>query len=243
MRITQLEPQARRPDRWNLALDGAFAFGLDSAVVVEYGLAVGQDLPPATVEQLRAAAADHDLYAAALRFLAPRPRSRAEVRRRLLRPRPVSPRATPALASRPPADPAAVERTLDRLASDGYLDDHDFASYWVDNRERFSPRGARALSAELRQRGVDRATVDAATEPVRDAERALAAGRQRLRALAGLDYRAFNDRLGPFLLRRGFGYEVARAAVRQLWAEFHGDQPSGDDDAGDDADTDGSFDE
>lgn len=239
MRITQLEPQARRPDRWNLALDGAFAFGLDGAVVAAHGLAVGQELTPDTVERLRSAAAEHDLYAAALRFLAPRPRSRAEVRRRLLRPRPTSPRANPARASRPPADLAAVERVLDRLTGEGYLDDRDFAGFWVENRERFSPRGARALAAELRQRGVDRATVDAATDPDRDAERALAAGRQKLRTLAGLEYRAFNDRLGPFLLRRGFGYEVARATVRALWAETHGDERAEADDAND-ADEDAS---
>lgn len=231
MHITQLEPQARRPDRWNLSLDGAFAFGLDGAVVIAHGLAVGQELTPATVARLRSAAAEHDLYAAALRFLAPRPRSRAEVRRRLLRPRPISPRANPARVNRPPADPAAIERVLDRLTSEGYLDDRDFAGFWVENRERFSPRGARALAAELRLRGVDRATVEAATDPDRDAERALAAGRQKLRAFAGLDYRAFHDRLGPFLLRRGFGYEVTRATVRALWTETHAGQPA-DDDAG-----------
>ena len=223
MRITQLEPQIRRPDRWNLSLDGAFAFGLDGAVVVEEGLAVGQELTPAAVERLRAAAAERDLYAAALRFLAPRPRSRAEVRRRLLRPRP----------KHPSADAGAVERVLERLTRDGYLDDRDFAGFWVENRERFSPRGARALAAELRQRGVDRATGEAATDPDRDAERALAAGRQKLHTLAGLDYQAFRDRLGPFLLRRGFGYDVARTAVRQLWDEARGDH-SADDDTPDD---------
>ena len=219
MRITQLEPQTRRPDRWNLSLDGAFAFALGTAVVAAHNLAVGQELTPAAVERVRVAAAEHDLYAAALRFLAPRPRSRAEVRRRLLRPRP----------KHPPTDPVAVEHVLDRLAADGYLDDHDFASFWVENRERFSPRGARALAAELRQRGVDRATVEAATQPDRDGERALEAGRQKLRTVAGLDYQAFRDRLGAFLLRRGFGYDTARTAVRQLWAESHGDDRGADD--------------
>jgi regulatory protein len=209
MIVTALEPQERRPDRWNLLLDGAFAFALDGAVVVAEALAVGQTLAPADVERLRRAGQEQDLLAAALHFLAPRPRSRAEVRRRLTRARPH--RSLP--------DAALVERVLARLEASGVLDDRDFASFWVENRDRFNPRSARALGMELRQRGVDRETVEVTTEPERDAERALAAGRQKLRALAGLDYPTFRDRLGPFLLRRGFDYPTARETVRQLWAE------------------------
>jgi regulatory protein len=211
MKVTGLDPQARRPDRWNVALDGAYAFALDGAVIVAEGLMLGQNLTPEDVARLRAVGAAQDLYAAGLRFLAPRPRSRAEVRRRLLCPRP----------GHPPPAVQAVERALDRLESEGLLDDRAFADFWVDNRERFSPRSAHALGMELRQRGVDAATVAATTEPERDFDRALAAGRQKLRALAAADYPTFRDRLGSFLLRRGFSFAMARAAVRQLWAETH----------------------
>jgi regulatory protein len=217
VRITALEPQAHQPDRWNLSLDGAFVFALDGAVVVREGLGVGLELAEDDVERLHATAREQDLYAAALRFLAPRPRSRAEVRRRLLRPRPKH--------ELPSA--AAVEGVLERLERDGYLNDADFAAFWVENRERFSPRSARALGVELRQRGIARETVDAATAPELDEERALAAGRSRLYALRGLEFQAFRERMGAFLVRRGFGYEVAGRAVRQLWAESGGSHSAG----------------
>jgi regulatory protein len=215
MKVTALEPQIRRTDRWNVSLDGAFAFALDGAVVVAEGLVVGLELTPDDVARLRAAGEEQDLLAAGLRFLAPRPRSRAEVRRRLLRPRPRQ--------SAP--DGRAVDRVLERLEASGLLDDRAFADFWVENRERFSPRSAHALGMELRQRGVDAKTVHETTEPERDSERALAAGRQKLRSLAGVDYSTFRDRLGPFLLRRGFSFAVARTAVRQMWEEAHGGEP------------------
>jgi regulatory protein len=221
MRITALEPQAHQPDRWNLSIDGAFAFGLDGAVVVREGLGIGLELSRVDMERLRALAQEHDLFSAALRFLAPRPRSRAEVRRRLLRPRP----------QREPPATAAVERVLGQLEHAGYLNDEEFAAFWVENRERFSPRSARALGMELRQRGVARETVDAATSPELDEERALAAGRTRLRTMGGLDFQRFRERMGAFLVRRGFGYEVSGRAVRQLWAELGGDRSAGDGDA------------
>jgi regulatory protein len=218
VRITSLEPQAHQPDRWNLHIDGAFALALDGAVVVRERLHAGRELTDNELERLRAAAQEQDLYAAALHFLAPRPRSRTEVRRRLLRPHPK--RAAPSAA--------AIERVLEQLERAGYLNDQDFAAFWVDNRERFSPRSARALGVELRQRGIARETVEAATAPELDEERALAAGRARLRACTGLDFKSFRERMGGFLLRRGFSYGVAGPVVRQLWAESGGDRSAGD---------------
>ncbi len=228
MKIPALEPQARHPGRWNVALDGAFAFGVDDAIVVSEGLAVGDELPAADVERIQGREAERKLLDAAVRFLTPRPRSRAEVRRRLLRPHPRRPTPPP---------PEAVERILDRLEQLGLLSDRDFAGFWVENRERFSPRSARALTQELRQRGVERELAAAVADPQRDEERALAAGRQKLRALAGVDFPTFRDRLGPFLLRRGFSYGVARTAVRQLWEEARGAAPGdgAEDGGGDDA--------
>lgn len=215
MRITKIEPQARDPDRYNIYIDGVFALGLDAAIVVAEGLSTDLKLTEADVERLRALEGERKLFDAAVRFLAPRPRSRAEVRRRLLTPRP----------KQPLPDRDAVDRVLDRLERLGMLNDRDFAEFWVENRERFSPRSARALGQELRLKGVPRDTVDEVSRPERDEERAVEAGRQRLRSLANADYATFRTRLGQFLLRRGFGYGAASAAVRQLWAETRGDQP------------------
>lgn len=217
--ITALEPQARHPDRYNLSLDGRFACGLDGALVVAEGLHIGQELDAAALARLQALSDERRLFDAALRFLGPRPRSRAEVRRRLVMPR----RDQPS----PPAE--VVDRVLNRLQELDMLDDRAFADFWVENRERFSPRSARALSQELRQHGVDRDTVEAVSAPARDDERALAAGRPRLRSLANADYVTFRTRLGQFLLRRGFSYGVAQTAVRALWEEAHDDDAAPDD--------------
>lgn len=216
MKITAIEPQAHHPDRYNIALDGRFAFGLDAAVIVAEGLTVGRELTSDDIARLRVADDERKLLDAALHFLAPRPRSRVEVRRRLLTPK--RNRALPSAE--------AVDRVLDRLEQMGLLDDREFAGFWVENRERFSPRSSRALGQELRQRGVSRETVEEVSDPDRDEERALAAARQRLRTVADADYETFRTRLGQFLLRRGFSYTVARAVVRQLWEETHGGDTS-----------------
>jgi regulatory protein len=220
MRITAIQPQSRRSGRYNLYVDGNFALALGPSLVVDLGLAVGEEVSEAELVQLRSQVEERDLFERSLRFLAPRPRSRAEVRRRLLAPRPQHPLPNPEL----------VERVLDRLEGLELQDDRQFADFWVENRERFSPRSARALSFELRQHGVTREVIEQASSSDRDEERALAAGRQRLRSFSPThppSYEDFRTRLGQFLLRRGFSYGVARHVVRQLWEELgaEGDAP------------------
>src|SRR4051794_17400574 len=176
--ITGMQPHRRRPDEWHISLDGDYAFTLDGATLVAEGLGVGMELSDEDITRLRAAADERRVYDAALSFLTARPRSRAEVRRRLLRPRP----------NRPTPAPEVIDRVLARLERMNLLNDREFSDFWVEQRERFSPRAASAVRFELRQRGVAREITDGAVDAEQDEDRALAAGRQKLRALGGLDY-------------------------------------------------------
>ncbi len=78
---------------------------------------------------------------AAAAFLAVRPRSIDETRRRLLR-----------LGY--PSGP--VDVVIERLLEFGYLDDEAFARAWVESRDRARPRGEMALRRELALKGIDR---------------------------------------------------------------------------------------
>ena len=220
MKITALDPSPRRPDWWHISIDGTYAFSLDGGSVIAESLIPGLELTEADVRRLRVLAEESRLMDAALSFLTVRPRSRAEVRRRLLQPR--RNRAVPSAE--------AVDRVLDTLAEKHLLDDREFADYWVEQRERFSPRSSYALAQELRQRGVDRDTTDAVVDAERDSQRALDAARQRLRAITGADYETFRAKLTAFLQRRGFNYSIARETVRALWEETCGALPDAEDD-------------
>ena len=146
---------------------------------------------------------------AALRFIACRPRSEHEIRRRL---------------GRKAALPAAtIEAVLTRLRAAHLVDDAAFARYWVDQRQTFRPRGPRLLRAELRQRGVSgglaaSASEAASTTAEHDAYRA---GRRKAAQLWAqqLDERAFRTRLGQFLARRGFDWDTIQPTVSRLWRE------------------------
>src|SRR3954454_1475307 len=82
--------------------------------------------------------------AIALRMLERQPRTRAELARGMAR------RGVP-------ADVAAA--VLDRFTEVGLVDDEAFASAWVESRHAGRGLGRRALTAELRRRGVDEQVV------------------------------------------------------------------------------------
>ena len=153
----------------------------------------------------------------ATRFLGARPRTRWELERRL---------------RRAGAEEPVVVTTLDRLAELGYVDDAAFARWWGEQRDRHAPRGLRMIEGELRQHGVDREVIEAYRSehaaPERVAEDEALPGSEAERASEALDRhlrgrplptdaRAL-QRVGMFLMRRGFDPETVRSTIRQAAA-------------------------
>jgi regulatory protein len=145
---------------------------------------------------------------AALRYLEARQRSTVEVRTR---------------RNRAGYRPDLVEGAIARLLELGMLDDEAFAKSWVESRDRARPRGERALRAELRTKGIDRAVVDE-TMADRELERPDAdddAARRLLErhaaALARVpDPRARRQRAYALLARNGFDPETAAQVSRTV---------------------------
>jgi regulatory protein len=210
--ITALEVQARDPQRVNVFLDGRFAFGLSARVVGDAGLKPGDALGASQVATLLQQEAAQQALQQAFAYLGYRPRSEHELRRYL--------------AQRGHA-PETVDAVLGRLAEYHYVDDEVFALSWVENRQKFRPRGARLLRAELRQKGVERDVAEQAIADLGGDERALAlaAAQKKLPTLEVADYQAFGRRLAGFLQRRGFPPDVVWDVVRELWAARSGETP------------------
>ena len=139
----------------------------------------------------------------ALRYLAYRPRSEAEMRGSLRR---KHPRQT-------------VETVVERLKKQGLLDDAAFALAWSKSRASSRPRSAFLIQRELLRKGVSRDTAQAAVETLDDEENAYAAGRRAVRPLVGADNATFRRRVWSYLHRRGFTQAVMRHTVRRLWEE------------------------
>lgn len=201
--ITAIKQQKRDPQRVNLYLDGEYAFPL--AKIVAAWLKVGQELDPQKIASLQNKDEAEKAFQRALLFISHRPRSRAEVQRRLK-----EQHTAPELAA----------SIIARLEEGGLLDDGDFARRWVADRAELHPRAARLMRLELRQKGVADELIAEALEGLDDSQLALQAARRKAHQLARLDWPAFRTKLSAHLGRRGFDYHNAAEACQQVWQEL-----------------------
>ncbi|MDQ3654894.1 MAG: RecX family transcriptional regulator [Chloroflexota bacterium] len=210
--VTAIQGQVRDPDRVSVFIDGVFAIGVARDVADAFGLHKDQVLDDSLLADLVARNLVHKATATALNFLAYRPRSEGEIRRKLQQGK--YPEAT-------------IEQVLARLRDWHYVDDQDFARRWIENRSAHRPRGSRLLAQELKAKGIQpeimaEALDEAELDEVSDA---LALARQRSRQLHDLDPAVRGRRLTGFLARRGYGFDVIRTTLETLRQEPDEDLP------------------
>jgi regulatory protein len=216
-RISGLIKGTGRGKTIKLFLDGKFAFSLKEELVLKEGLEVGMELSELRIGSLQESNRYQKCLDTALRLLNYRPRSERELTIRLQQ------RAF---------DENNIQAVLSNLKKQGYIDDSNFARFWADNRQAFSPRSRQMTEAELKQKGVLPEIIEQELSHVDDSENAYRAANKYVRHLKTADYPGFCRRLGGYLRRRGFGYDVINNTVTRLWNEKEGDNTVDSPDAG-----------
>jgi regulatory protein len=107
---------------------------------------------------------------------------------------------------------------LERFADVGIVDDALFARMWVDSRHRSRGLAGRALSQELRRKGVDEALVRDAVgqlDPEEETATARALVQRKLAGTRGLTTEARVRRLAGMLARKGYAPGLAFRIVKE----------------------------
>jgi regulatory protein len=133
----------------------------------------------------------------AYRYLTIRPRSRAEILRKL---------------HDKEYSVSVIDAVLDHLFRLGYVDDKKFARQWAATRARVRGYGRHRIEQELRQKGLDHETIrEALAEAIpREDERETAhtVAERKLRTMKSLEPEARKRRLAGFLERKGFPRDI-----------------------------------
>ena len=203
-KVTALRTGRGRGKRVDIFLDGKFAFSLEAEVTVKERIQVEQVLSANDIEALARSDRFQRCLNAAVRYLSYRPRSESELRERL---------------RQRGFDGDTPEAVLARLKGQGLVDDSAFAQFWKDNRQSFSPRSRWLTRLELRRKGVADDTIDQAVAAIDDDDSAYRAALTKAQRLPRSDYEGFRRRLGEYLKRRGFNYEVINHTVERLWQD------------------------
>ena len=146
----------------------------------------------------------------AIKLLAAKPRSVAELRERLLRVK--------------NTDAAIVETVISRLSEYGYLNDERFAFSYASHKVKQRPIGRRRLERDLKFKRVDSEVANEALEMVysetSEEELIDRAIEKRLRIRGKPKNRAEAKSLFDHLLRQGFGFELVSEKIRSLATDY-----------------------
>lgn len=203
MTITKITQQRRRKDRYSIYIDNTYRLSLSELQLADAGLRSGDSITEVQVAELQAASEFGKALDQVYGYLSYRNRSRQEILTYL---------------RRKGYDDEFIQHLALELEGRQLVDDAQFAADWVEMRQELNPRSRRQLQAELRQKGIDSVTVEAALEPLDAAAETvtlitLITQKQLLRRYPE------RQKLTSHLAGKGFGFDAIRAALEQLEAE------------------------
>ncbi len=171
-------------------------------------LRLGQELSEEKIKELKAKDEVEIALQRALNFLSYRARSEKEVRRNLIKHETAEP---------------AIEEVIERLRRSNLVNDEEFAALWVENRSEFRPRGRRALSSELWQKGLTNEAIEKALQGLDEEQLARKAAFKQARKYQRYEWQEFRKKMSGFLARKGFNYGIISQIIPEVWESLSED--------------------
>ena len=165
MEVTKLSSQIKNPDRINIFLNNKYEFSLDISQVIDLAVKTPKIYSDEEVVVLRREGEFSKYYTKAMVYSLARPRSTREISDYLYR----QTRTKTYLVKgerreRIGMAPELSQRIINKLIEKKYLNDENFARYWVENRNLKKGISERTLKQELLKKGVSQEIVNTVIE-------------------------------------------------------------------------------
>jgi regulatory protein len=212
-RVTQVESQKKNPRRFNIFLDGIFAFGADEDTVIKFRLVPGKEINSDDLDKILLETEVGKLMVRMYGLFNVRQRSEKEVRDYLK-----NLNFKRKVKDQEEISGVVNEGLIQNLKTKGLLDDLSFARSWVESRRRSKKKGKNVLKAELFQKGIGREIIEEVLKQDLEGEEseeevAFQALEKKIRVWKNLPELEFKKKATEFLIRRGFDYSVAKNVI------------------------------
>lgn len=205
--ISKISTQKRR-GRYNIFLDGQYAFSVSQKTVAEFVLLKGKELTSFEIEKIKQFDDNARASDLAARFLSYEPRTVYEVLQYLNKHEITSVAATAA---------------VDELSKLGYLDDENYTQLFIQNNLKIGSDGPFALSRKLKQKGVNEEIIDNALMKISNTDWLTIGQRlvKTMRSKVGkISEYELKRKIKSKLLTHGFNSEIAQEVIDQLEINF-----------------------
>ena len=218
-KITDIAPQKKDHKRVSIFVDHEFAFGISLEIRFEKKLSIGQNLTEKQIGDLIELDQVERLFNRSLRFLSFRPRSEKEIRDYLLW------KGKLKEINKSEAEKIQYEKSIDKaiikLEKLDQINDKGFALWWVDQRKKFKQSGNRLIKLELMQKGISKDVIEDVFQEENlgfqsEYEIAEKAADKKLNTYKKLEIKEYRVKMGQYLARRGFDWEITKKVVDTL---------------------------
>lgn len=146
--ITSIEEQKKK-GRYNIFLDGEYAFGLYKETIYHFGLRTKDELDEKRIGELKSYDEINFGKKVAYRFLNFKPRSEKEVRTKLKGHK---------------LSDESIDKILDSLKEFKFVNDEQYAKMYIESKVSLKPEGRRSLKIRLAQKGIGKETSEKTVE-------------------------------------------------------------------------------
>lgn len=146
-------------------------------------------------------------YNLSLRYLSYRPRSKKEVLDYLKE------KQKKALS----LTDTDIENILIKLQEYNFLNDEDFAKFWIEQRSKYKGKPIRVIEYELKQKGISQDLINSSLfekdKKETDLENAKKLATKKMDFYRSLPLDKRREKVVNYLLRKGFSYDVVKKAI------------------------------
>ena len=202
MKVTAITQQAHYPQRYNVFIDGSFAFGLIMEDIIYFKLKEGNEISKEKYDYIQNELIYIQAQDTALHYIGYKMRTEKEVFKKLYE---------------KGFSENVIERVMEFLKKYQYIEDEKYCESYIKERIRFNPRGKYALKMELRQKAIADSIIDKTLEKIEkdelgDAIRLL---EKKCFSLDDINEKEKKRLLG-FLQRRGYSYDIIKEAFAYI---------------------------
>lgn len=201
--ITKIEEQKRNKNRVSIYINEEYAFGIHIDIALKFNLEKGKRINKEFIEEILKKEEQNKGNNYAIKLLSIRPRSNKEIMDKM---------------KGKGYDQEIIESTLKFLERYDLINDKEFTKEFIKDKSK--KYGRKRIEIELNQKGIkDNIINEIINEEMKEGSEyktALEIGKKRLRAYKNEEKGAIYRKLGSYLGRKGFSYDIISRVLREV---------------------------
>lgn len=205
--ITKIARQKNNPERYNIYLNEEYAFPVDEAILIQFGLTKGKILEPFEIEEIAYEDEIRKAFNAGLNYLSYQMRSEHEVKKKLLD---------------KGFGEAVILEAIQKLRNYGFLDDATYSKALLETKKRTMKKGPRAIRQDLKKKGIEKRLQDDVLETFTYEEQlklALELAEKTVRSEKVKTPTQVKQKIQDLLMRKGYSFSIVSDVLEQLTFE------------------------